>query len=76
MAYCVKCNKWIYGENRLNGKTYCDECSKIIRGDKTAILLKALRDIIDECPNPNLPYGHKVVEIAKKAIEDINESWE
>lgn len=51
-----------------------DEYFKTPLIDKFAILLKALREIIEECPNPKLPYGQKVVEIAKKAIEDINES--
>jgi hypothetical protein len=32
-------------------------------------LLDALREIIAECPDPKLPYGIRVVEIAKAAIE-------
>lgn len=32
---------------------------------------KALKEIIEECPNPKLPYGKKVVEIAKEAIAKV-----
>ena len=32
-------------------------------------LQKAWFEIIEECPNPKLPYGIRVVEIAKKALE-------
>ena len=32
-------------------------------------LRKALKEIIDQCPNPKLPYGISVVEIARKALE-------
>ena len=32
-------------------------------------LLSALKDIIAECPNPKLPYGIRIVEIAQAAIE-------
>ncbi len=31
-------------------------------------LLAALRAIVAECPNPKLPYGARVVEIARAAI--------
>lgn len=33
------------------------------------VLRNALREIIDECPNPKSPYGFKVLSIAKKALE-------
>ena len=29
---------------------------------------KALMDIIEECPNPKLPYACKVVELAKNGL--------
>jgi hypothetical protein len=32
------------------------------------IYRKALQDIIDQCPNPKLPYGIEVIRIAKKAL--------
>jgi len=35
--------------------------------DRTA-LLKALEDIIAECPKPKLPYGKSVTAIARAAI--------
>jgi hypothetical protein len=31
-------------------------------------LYEALKAIIDECPNPKLPYGIKIVEIAQQAL--------
>lgn len=31
----------------------------------------ALQQIIEECPNPKLPYGNKIVEIAKFALSHI-----
>ncbi len=31
-------------------------------------LLEALKEIIEVCPNPKLPYGQIIVEIAKQAI--------
>ena len=34
--------------------------------DVNAELLGALKNIIDECPEPKLPYGKKIVEIAKQ----------
>ncbi len=34
------------------------------------LLIKALKDIIEECPEPKLPYGIRVVEIATKALKD------
>jgi len=33
-----------------------------------AKLRKALEEIIEQCPNPKLPYGCAVVDIAKKAL--------
>ena len=37
---------------------------------KVAYSLKcALENIIEECPKPKLPYGMKVVEIAKEALK-------
>lgn len=33
-----------------------------------------MREIIDECPKPNLPYGKKVVELAATALHDIGVS--
>ena len=33
-----------------------------------SMLATALKDIIEECPNPKTPYGLKVVETAKKAL--------
>ena len=35
-------------------------------------LVKALEDIIEQCPNPKLPYGINVVEIAREAIQAWN----
>lgn len=31
-------------------------------------MYEALKDIIDQCPMPTLPYGRKVVELAKAAL--------
>jgi hypothetical protein len=31
-------------------------------------LLEALKEIIGECPDPKLPYGHRINEIARAAI--------
>jgi len=31
-------------------------------------LRQALKEIIEQCPNPKLPYGCAVVDIAKKAL--------
>jgi hypothetical protein len=31
-------------------------------------LVAALQEIIEECPKPTLPYGLKVVDIAKQAL--------
>lgn len=39
--------------------------------NKEEILTKALKDIIEECPKPKLPYGKKVVSIATNTLAKI-----
>lgn len=34
-------------------------------------MYEALQAIIDECPNPKLPYGNRIVEIAKQALTKV-----
>lgn len=37
------------------------------------LLVKSLQDIIDECPNPTLPYGKKIVALANEALKKVGE---
>jgi hypothetical protein len=34
------------------------------------VLRKALKDIIEECPNPKSSYRKRIVEIAKQTLEE------
>lgn len=45
-----------------------DHHKKVRLEHKIKLLREALQAIIDECPEPKLPYGKKVVEIAKNAL--------
>ena len=36
--------------------------------ERASRMERALLDIIEECPNPKLPYSCKVVELAKNAL--------
>jgi hypothetical protein len=36
------------------------------------LLTKALTAIIDECPNPKLPYGKAIVSLASVALANVN----
>jgi len=56
-------------------KYKCGSCdTPLIReveiADAVRELREALQDIIDECPEPKLPYGKHVVEIAQKALRE------
>jgi len=35
------------------------------------LLVKTLQDIIEECPNPKLPYGKKIVALASAALKKV-----
>lgn len=45
-----------------------DHYKKVRLEHKIKLLREALQAIINECPEPQLPYGKRVVEIAKKAL--------
>jgi hypothetical protein len=61
------------GERRNTMNIDTDNFTKQICSDKK-ILIKALRDIIAQCPHPKLPYGATVVGIAKGALREVGES--
>ncbi len=59
----------------VHGETDTGECTPAEELEANAHMLaaskemyEALKAIIEECPNPKLPYGTKVVEIARKAL--------
>ena len=59
-----------YEEKRKESHWYRLE----IACDRIAALKVALQEIIAECPKPKLPYGIKVVEIAKTALATKGET--
>ena len=61
----------------ISPNDYAEQVNQVENLSKEIYILKHEKDrlsnaliaIIEECPNPKLPYGIRVVEIAKEALE-------
>ena len=69
MGYCKECN--IVHANLdcqlCEVRAQIEQLRKIVKAAPT--MLEALKKIVSECPNPKLPYGVAIVEIAQAAID-------